>query len=430
MNYEAALEFINGIAKFGTHLGLENITTLMEYLGNPQNDLRYIHVAGTNGKGSTVAFISQILIESGMKVGIYTSPFIQRFSERIKINDREISDDELARVATTVRKAAEKMVADGHDMPSEFELVNAMAFIYFKENKCDICVLEVGMGGRLDATNVIRCPLLAVITTISFDHMDYLGDTLAKIAYEKAGIIKNGGDVLLYPQEKEAEDVFENVCSERHAVLHHAGMPKKLISADTRGQIFDMDDYKGLRISLLGNYQINNAATAVNAALILRKKGLKISDDNIKKGLEHTIWPGRFEIISRNPDVIIDGSHNAEGMQKLSESLHQYFHDRKIIFIFGILRDKQYGKMLDIILPSAKRAYTVTPPTPRALPAEELMEEIEKRSGIQTEAFENVETALKEAQEAADSDDIICVCGSLYYIGQVRSILFCDKLKK
>ena len=429
MNYREAMEYINGIAKFGSHLGLDNIRTLMHYLGDPQDDMQYVHVAGTNGKGSTVSYISHILMAAGMKTGIYTSPFIQRFSERIKVNDTEISDEDLARLTGTVKEAVDRMKDDGCGCPTEFEVVNAIAFLYFKENSCDICVLEVGLGGRLDATNVIRCPLLAVITTISYDHMEILGDTLAKIAYEKAGIIKEGGDVLIYPQKAEAEEIFEKVCRERHATLHRAAMPVKLLKADLDGQSFLMAGSGEMHTGLLGNYQINNAALASDAALILKEKGLPLDDEIIRTGIAETVWPGRFELVGRNPDFIIDGSHNVEGMQKLRDSLNIYFGGKKIIFILGILKDKQYEEMIDIILPMAEKIFTVTPPTPRALTSCCLAQIINSRGGVRAEACETVETACEKAQSLAaikkntSENEVICACGSLYYIGQVRSIM-------
>lgn len=423
MNYKESMEYIGSLPKFAAHIGLENISRLMEYLGNPQDRLRFVHVAGTNGKGSTVSFISSILMSAGCRVGIYTSPSIQRFSERIKINDEEISAQELARIATAVREASEKLVSGGYDAPSEFEVVCAIAFLWFYEKKCDICVLEVGMGGRLDATNVIRSPLLAVITTISYDHMNYLGNTLSEIAFEKAGIIKEGSDVLLYPQKPEAEEVFRRVCHERNAVLHMAQMPTDLVRADLSGQVFMTEAHGELQISLLGSYQICNAALAADAAAILRGKGFDISRDTIKKGLLNTVWPGRFEVIRREPVMIVDGSHNVEGMQKLAESLEIYFPGKKVRLILGILKDKQYSEMLDIILPHAERIYTVTPPNARALPADELAAEISEKCNIQTGICGSVGEACQKALSEAEKHDIICACGSLYYIGEVRMLM-------
>ncbi len=416
-----AMEYIEGIARFGSHLGLDNIRTLMHYLGNPQKNLRFVHVAGTNGKGSTVSFLSHILTEAGYRTGVYTSPFIERFTERIRIGEDEISGEDLARLTEKVKNAVETMQKDGHGMPTEFEVVCAIAFLYFEEKKCDPCVLEVGLGGRLDATNVIDRPLLSVITTISYDHMEYLGSTLTEIAGEKAGIIKEGGEVLLYPQCEESEKVFEEVCREKNASLHHVRMPDRTLKADLDGVSFRIGE-RTYRIRLLGSYQTGNAATAVSAAEILNRKGIRIPEEAVVKGLEKTTWPGRFEVIRREPTVILDGSHNVEGMQKLAESLRLYFGDKKkIILIIGILKDKEYGKMLDMILPFAKEIYAVTPPTVRALSAGELADEILRRSGKNAEAAADPVVAYRKALNKAEKKDVIAVCGSLYYIGQIRS---------
>ena len=419
MTYQEAMDYISGIARFGSCLGLDNIRILMRYLGNPQDKLKLVHVAGTNGKGSTVSFISHILMRAGFRTGIYTSPFIERFTERIRVGDREIGEDDLAKLTARVKDAVDAMLGDGFGQPTEFEIVCAIAFLYFLEQKCDICVLEVGLGGRLDATNVIQCPLLAVITTISFDHMEYLGDTLEQIAAEKAGIIKEGGDVLLYPQKPEAGQVFERICKERKAVLHHMKPPEQVLSADLSGTAFLLGG-KEYRIRMIGLHQINNASLAICAASILRTKGLRISEEDVRQGLLDSFWPGRFEVIRRNPYVILDGSHNLEGMQILSENIRRYFGNKKIRLIIGILRDKEYGKMLDVILPLACRVYTVTPPVSRALSAAELAEEVKRRSDVPAEAVPDPVEACRRALRDASGDDVVTACGSLYYIGLIR----------
>ncbi len=420
MTIREAMTYINGVARFGSHLGLDNIRTLMHRLDDPQQSLRFVHVAGTNGKGSTVSFLSHILMKAGYKTGIYTSPFIERFNERIRIGNREIPDEDLARLTGIVKEKAEEMRQNGQGSPTEFEIITAIAFLYFKEQMCDICVLEVGLGGRLDATNVIEAPLLSVITTISFDHMEYLGDTLEKIAYEKAGIIKKGGKVLIYPQKEESDRVFERVCSERGAVLHRAEMPEKVIQSDLSGTVFLLSG-RQYRIRMIGSYQVNNAALAAAAAGLLDQKGLEIPEDAIAAGLLEAGWPGRFELIRRGPEVIIDGAHNEEGIRKLTESLKLYYGDRKFLLVIGILRDKEYGRMLDEILPLAKRVFTTEPPSPRALSAEELQKEVQKRTGVAAEDIGNPLAAYQAALAAAGEDDVIVCCGSLYYIGQIRS---------
>lgn len=422
MNYDEARKYIDSVAAFGSKLGLDNITNLCHLLGDPQKKLKFIHVAGTNGKGSTVAYISSILIKAGLKTGIYTSPFVENFSERIKINNEEISGEEFALHATKVRQTAERMIKEGIGSPTEFELICAIAFLYFAEKNCDICVLEVGMGGRLDATNVIDPPLLCVITPISYDHMEYLGDTLEKIAFEKAGIIKNGTTVLTYPQTPGVEKVFEEVCEERGAGLVRCALPDGIKKADMDGVEFEYEG-KVYKTRLLGKYQINNAAMAVNAAGILRNKGISISDGNIFDGIASAVWSARFELLRKNPYVFIDGSHNVQGMETLADSLRLYFGEKKIIFITGILKDKEYGRMLDIMLPLAKRVYTITVPSPRSLKASELAEEVKKRTKAEVSCIEEPADALKEALKKATDTDVICACGSLYFVGIIRKLL-------
>ncbi|HOQ36754.1 MAG TPA: folylpolyglutamate synthase/dihydrofolate synthase family protein [Acetivibrio sp.] len=422
MNYDQAIEYIHGTSKFGVKLGLENVKTLLDLMGNPHKNLRYVHVAGTNGKGSTVAFIGSILVESGYRVGIYTSPFIQRFTERIRINNDEISKEDLARIASFVREKVEIMVSKGFNHPTEFEIVTAIAFQYFFEQDCDIVVLEVGLGGRFDSTNVIDDPLVSVITTISYDHMDILGDTLSKIAFEKAGIIKDGTNVVLYPQADEAERVFEEVCKEKKAKLNKISFDvAKILGFSIDGQEFNYKEMKSLRISLLGKHQIKNAVTAIEAVSVLREKGYNITEDSIRKGLLKAKWPGRLEVLCRKPVFIIDGAHNLEGARALTGFLKEYFPQNKIVFIMGILKDKEYLSIIEEVVPYAKYIITVTPQNKRALPAKELSEII-KRYCNNIVTSDTIEGAVKKSLELTPEDGLICAFGSLYYIGEVRSM--------
>ncbi|MBR5376755.1 MAG: bifunctional folylpolyglutamate synthase/dihydrofolate synthase [Lachnospiraceae bacterium] len=425
MNYEDARKYIDSIARFGSKLGLENIENLMRILGDPQDKMRYVHVAGTNGKGSTVAFLSSILMQAGYRTGMYTSPFVERFSERIRVDGKEIEKEDFARLATKVKEAASIMKEAGRGEPTEFEIITAIAFLYFSEQKCDICILEVGLGGRLDATNVIKDPLLCVITPVSLDHTDILGCTLEKIAFEKAGIIKEGSTVLIHPQEESALRVIEQVCEKKGAKLTVCSLPEGPLKAGPDGVEFETDG-EAYRISLLGDYQINNASVAVRAALMLKEKGLCIKREDIRKGLYHTKWPARFEMIKKEPYVLIDGSHNADGMKRLASSLKLYFPDKKIIFIIGILKDKDYGSMLDAILPFAKEVFAVTVPSGRTLKAKELLSEVKKRTDIPACAVEDPVTAYERALKKAGSTDVICACGSLYYVGLIRKAASSD----
>lgn len=421
MDYQEALNYIHGTHKFGSKLGLKNITRLLDLMGNPQRKLKYVHVAGTNGKGSTSAFISSILIESGYKVGIYTSPYLERFTERIKVNHEEIKEEDIARLTGLVKGNVEKMLHDGENHPTEFEIITAMAFQYFAEVNCDVVVLEVGLGGRLDSTNVIEKPDVAVITTINYDHMERLGNTLPEIAYEKAGIIKNDCDVVVYPQAKDVREVFERVCKDKNARLHwvdFSGISD--IKFDIDGQTFNYNDYKNVKISLLGSHQVNNAVVAVKAAEVLEGKGYAINKESILKGLFKARWPGRLEIVNREPLFLIDGAHNSEGAKALHDALIHYFPDRRKIFIIGVLKDKKYMEMIEAISPIADRFITVTPNSDRALEAEKTAEVI-KSYCSNVSASATIKEAIEKSLRESEPGDVICAFGSLYYIGEVRS---------
>ncbi len=433
MTYIEAVSFIEKLPKFspaGAVSGqptynLTSMEKLLELLGNPHKQLHFVHIAGTNGKGSTAAFMQQILTESGLRTGLYTSPALERFTERIRIGTKEISESELADIAERVKAAYDEMGRRGMRYPSQYEFVCAAALLYFAEKHCDIAVLEVGMGGTFDATNVIDVPDLAMITTISPDHTMILGKTLSEIAGAKAGIIKEHGTVLLYPQKSEAEAVFEAVCREKHAAVHHARMPRGLKSCSLDGQIFDLEDsadLRDLKIHLLGSYQINNAAMAAAGAMLLRSKGWPVTDRAIRDGLEKTCWPGRFELMSRNPVVIADGGHNEEGAMALRKSLEQYFPDQKIVFVTGVLADKDYKKMMDGILPAAGQIVTVTPPDPRALSAAELASFLQTM-GVSARPAETMQEALRTALREAGTEGIVCIFGSLSFLGEVRKYL-------
>jgi dihydrofolate synthase/folylpolyglutamate synthase len=422
MNYDEALEYIHGTLKFGSKLGLHNIGTLLGLMGEPHKKLKYVHIAGTNGKGSTSAYISGILKEAGYRTGLFTSPFIQRFTERIRIGDEEISPAELAEITSYVKSCVGRMLAMGESHPTEFEIVTAIAFEYFYRKKCDIVVLEVGLGGRFDSTNIIDTPEVAVIATINYDHTDILGSTLAKIAFEKAGIIKPGGDVVIYGQDREVEKVFENACAERGAKLTRADFSGIVVhDFGIEGQIFSFEKHDGLRIKLLGKHQTRNAALAVKAAEVLREKGFTISDAALKRGLENARWPGRLEVLSRDPVVLIDGAHNPEAAAVLKNTLDEYFPGRPVTFIMGVLMDKDYQEMMRIVLPGCKRVFAVNTRSPKALPAADLAK---AAAGYckNVQISDTIEGAVRISIDTAQPDEIICAFGSLYYIGIIREM--------
>ncbi|MGE4284132.1 MAG: folylpolyglutamate synthase/dihydrofolate synthase family protein [Clostridia bacterium] len=424
MNYEEALEYIHGTLKFGSKLGLENIRILLELMGNPQKKLKFIHIAGTNGKGSTTAMVTQILIEAGYKVGMYTSPYIEEFTERIQVSGRQIDKQHLADITEQVKAYIQIMVEQGHNHPTEFEIVTAIAFQYYYDLQCDYVVLEVGLGGRFDATNIIEEALVSVITSISMDHMEWLGDTLEKIAYEKGGIIKKNGLAVLYPeQESDVKAIIAGTCLEKNAELIQVDSSfKEIVSETLEGIKFHYKELRNLRLNLLGSHQVLNAITAITVVDILnRRYHLEIMEEHIRKGLEKVRWPGRLEVLSVKPLFIVDGAHNVSGITALAEALEKYGSQRNITLIIGMLRDKEYERCLDIIAPKANRIITTTPINPRAVSAEELGRIANRYCN---EVFEenDIREAIKRGICNRDSNDLICCCGSLYLIAHIRKI--------
>ena len=416
MNYQETLEYISSINWKGSVLGLERIRELMEKLGNPQNELKFVHITGTNGKGSTAAFLSAVLIEAGYKVGLFTSPYVEVFNERMQINNENISDEELAEITTYIRPFADSM----EDKPTEFELNTAISLVYFQKNACDIVIFEVGMGGELDSTNVIDYSDVAVFTAIGLDHTKELGDTIEKIAATKAGIIKKGSRVVVYKQADSVTAIIRKKCWEMDSVLYISEPDKVIFKKVTiDNQTFDYKNLEGLQIPLIGSYQIDNVAVALKVIEALRDGGWKISDEAIRTGLAATKWPGRFEVINRDPLFIVDGAHNPHGIRATKESLLKIFADKKLTFIFGVMADKDYPDMLDQILPMAKEVLCVTPDNPRALQAEELAKIIEEK-GVHAIANETIGNAVDLAFERAAKDDVIVALGSLYMIGDVK----------
>ncbi len=432
MNYDEAIKYIKETAKFGSKYGLERTEKILEILGNPHKHIKTIHVAGTNGKGSTTAMLTSILMDAGYNVGSYISPYIEEFEERIQINRNNIPKEELAEVVTEVSKAVSKVVDLGYVNPTEFEIITCAGFLYFHKKNIDYAVIEVGLGGRLDSTNVIT-PILSIISSISLDHTQILGDTLDKIAHEKAGIIKENVSVILFPQEKVAEDVIEKTCKEKNSKLikvprdiseYVAVTSNTLEGKEIKTQQINLkneyiDSYE---LSLLGKHQILNSTVVVYAARELMNLGVKISKDNIINGLKSVQWPGRLEIMKNNPLVVIDGAHNIDGIKKLTESIDLYFKYNKLILILGILADKQVEDMIETIAPKAERIISVTPHSDRAELAEDLKIEIEKL-GVSCEAIDSYEEAYKKALSYCNDDDLLLISGSLYMIGDMRKII-------
>lgn len=423
MNYDESLHFILDTPNPGAVFERNVNEALLAKLGNPETKIpHYVHVAGTNGKGSASAFMASVLRKSGYRTGLYTSPFIQRFNERIQVDGVQIPDDVLAEITTEIAAATDEIMAEGYRRPTIFELITALGFIYFARSKCDVVVLEVGMGGRLDATNVIRVPDVALIMNIGFDHMEFLGNTLEAIAGEKAGIVKLGGDVVLYGQTPEVENVFRNVCGERGCSLHMAdASTAEVLSANVEGTTFNYAGRKDLFISLLGKYQVSNACVAIEACDVLRDKGFNISEEDLRSGLREAHWPGRLELLQRDPVVIVDGAHNPQGVEALCESLKLLFPGEKFTFVTGVLADKDYSGDISICAPLANCFYTVTPPSYRALSGDNLAEEIRKQTGVPVVAGADIPSALDAVLAASSKDDKIIIFGSLYQECEVRA---------
>lgn len=428
MNYNEALQFIHESHKFGMRLGLDNIKKLLELLGDPQNNLKIIHVAGTNGKGSTCSFISSILKESGYKVGLYTSPFLETFTERIRVNGENISEEEVGKIVSLIKEKIEIMVSEGYSYPTEFEIVTAMAFYYYNQEKVDFVALEVGLGGRYDATNVIDKPVVSAITSISLDHTGILGDTLGKIAFEKGGIIKENCPTIVYPQQEEASEVIKNICAEKKSKYIECDFKNiEIKSSNINSQIYNCNingkELRDLEIKLIGDHQIKNSIVALNVIEYLNDiKITNISEENIRKGLLETKWPGRIEKISENPMFIIDGAHNEEGAKSLANSIDKYFENKNKILVIGMLEDKDIDSVLDLLIPKFNEVITTTPDNPRAIDANKLKEKIE-RYNIEVTCKPNIKEAVDYALEISNKDDVIISAGSLYMIGNVRTII-------
>ncbi len=415
MNYEESLEYIHGISWCFCKPGLERIGELCERLGHPERGLKFIHVAGTNGKGSFCSMLSNILCKAGYKTGLYTSPYIRVFNERMCVGGEPISNDELAEITTYVRPIAEDMT----DKPTEFELITAVAFEYFKRHECDVVVLEAGMGGRLDSTNIIRNPLLSVITGIALDHTAFLGDTVEKIAAEKAGIIKDTRPVLFGGEDESAYAVISATACKEGSKCYRVDYSKlKIKEATLAGTTFDFSAWRDMKIQLLGLYQPRNAASVLTAVDILRDGGLDIPDDAVREGLMAARWQARFEIIEKEPLVIFDGAHNPEGIDSAVKSIKHYFKE-KVYVLTGVLKDKDYQYIAARLSEIASLAFVMTPDNPRALAAEEYASVLTKY-GVECDACESVEQAFDLAKEKSRTDGVPLVClGSLYTYCQI-----------
>lgn len=419
MDYKESLDYINNSSWFGGQPGLERISELLEKLGSPQNGLKFIHIAGTNGKGSCAAMTAAVMKAAGYRTGLFTSPYLYSFNERMQINGRQIENDVLAEVMTRVRTVADGM----DDHPTAFEVMTAAGLLWFSAQKCDIVVLEVGLGGRFDATNVISSPEVTVIMSIGLDHTEILGDTLEKIALEKSGIIKPGCDCVLYNQSEEVEAVIKRVCAEAGAVLHiSAGDETEPEFDSLDGQVFT---YKGnsYAIPLLGAHQRRNAAVVIEIAEVLRAKGWTIDQSELEHGLYSVFWPARFEVLSDDPYFVLDGGHNPQCASTVVSNLADYFPGVKHVMLVGVLKDKDYEKLFSILNLASDEFFCVTPDNPRALKAQDLADYL-ARFGKPVTVCESIEDGVfSAADRAREIDGMVCAVGSLYIAGEIRSCL-------
>ena len=421
MNYEEARAYLNTISAKGNRLGLESTRELLKELGNPQDELKFIHIAGTNGKGSVMTYLDFTLREAGLKIGRYISPVLFCYEEKIQVNGKYIEKEALARLTGKIREAVGAIEKRGGPLPTIFEVETAVSFLYFLENRCDLVLLETGMGGREDATNVVKTTVMEMISSISMDHMEYLGDTIAKIAWNKAGIIKPGTEVVSDMQLPEAMDVIREVCARQGAFLHTVD-PAALqdVNYGLTEQRFSYRDHTGMTIHLAGVHQIRNAALALEGVDALRRAGYDISEESVRRGFEAARWEGRFQVLRENPCVIIDGAHNPDAAARLMDSVRVLFPERRLIYIFGVFSDKEYDKIIRITAPYADRIYTIeTRDNPRALPAGKLAQAV-RAVNPNVECAGYLPEAFDLAMERAAPEDVILIFGSLSFLWEAK----------
>lgn len=418
MTYEQALAAIHQTPWEKSVPGLKRIGALMELLGNPQDTLKFVHIAGSNGKGSVAAMVASILQQAGYVTGLCTSPYIARFNERMRVNGVSIPDDDLVDVTEQVLSCANKM----RERPTEFELVSAITFTYFARRHCDIVVLEVGLGGRLDATNIIKTPLVAAITAIGLEHTALLGDTVEKIAAEKAGIIKPGTTVVVSDQPENIVGVIAEICQKRGVplVVAEKKRVRRILQTPERQKLL-YENSKEYFLPLLGTHQLQNVCTVLSIIEVLRQKGLVISEKAVSEGLQNTRWPGRFELMQKEPLFFVDGGHNPQCAGAVEVTLRELFPNQKICFLLGVLADKNYRGIVEPVLPLHKHIVTITPPSPRAMVAEELSALLKQEYGIMADSCASIAAGVAKILELASPSDVICAYGSLYSVAEIRA---------
>jgi len=435
VQYDEALDFLYGLTKFGFNFGLGRINYLMGLLGNPHRHLRVIHIGGTNGKGSTAVMVARVLEAAGYRAGLFSSPHIHSYTERYLINGSPISEERFAALLTRLKPLLEQMVRDGHEHPTEFEVCTALGFLYFFEEKVDFLVLEVGLGGAIDSTNIVENPLVSVITNVTFDHMDYLGRTIREIATIKAGIIKPGGHVVTAAADPDALEVIVAKCRENGASLLRVGqdITWQLKEAVPAGTSFDLHSpwgsYTDLRIPLAGQYQVLNAATALGALETLRHvHGVKLDfPEDLRRGFARSHWPARLELLSKSPGVLVDVSHNYDGARTLKAALEGIYHYRRLILVMGMLGDKERERVVGELAPLADTVIITRPLSPRAGDWQQLAVEA-RRYVDRVHLIEEITGAVDAALKDAGPEDLVCITGSFYMVSDARAYLL-EKLK-
>ncbi len=419
MNCNEAIEYIHSLERFGINPGLERIEALCSVLGNPQKGLKFVHVAGTNGKGSTSTMISNILIRSGYRTGLFTSPYVVDFRERIQFNGCMIEPYELAQAVDEVRTAVEILNIRGL-YPTEFETITAASFLYFKKKNCDFVVLEVGLGGRFDATNIIDCPVINVITSISKDHIAVLGNTLAEIAFEKCGTLKENGTCVCYPeQDEEAMRVIEKTCADRHNTLIVPDLSSlENLQVGAAGSVFGFEG-TGYELPLIGAHMVKNAVTAITAAKVIKQSGYNITDKAAAQGIAASSMPARLEIMHKKPLVILDGGHNEGCAEAVARYIKTFLKGKRIIAVISMMADKDYEAYLRITAPYFNAVVATHTDVPRALSADALCEAASEYCDTCV-SVPDAAHALRYAYNSIEKDDVLLVCGSFYFAGEIR----------
>lgn len=418
MDYRQAVEFVESSSIVRERYGLEKLQQALHLLGDPHHHTEFVHIAGTNGKGSTAAMTASVLQTAGYRTGLYTSPHLMRYNERMQIDGVPISDEDFVEAASQVQRVCEQLGG----VPIVFEVLTLMALWYFAQQHCDIVVLEVGIGGLLDSTNVIPSPKAAIITQLGMDHTETLGNTLEEIAAQKGGIVKEGTPTVMVLQEPSAVAIVQQICNQHHAPLALADPERlRVLDASVAGQTLEDREYGKLKLPLAGEHQRKNAANVLEAVAMLRTQGYRISDDDVREGIAKTVWPARFERLSTAPDFILDGGHNPQCLHAATAALREYYPGQKVVFLVGMMADKDTDHMLAEMASIAKSFVCIRPDSPRAMQPQLLTQQLTERFHLPACACGSVREGIAEATRQAGKEGVVCALGSLYLAGEVRA---------